>query len=123
MAKVKDSTFAYLIDPNGTLLGLKNDRHGMKNWLNDITQRVNEMNDKEAIKTLFVINQKIGVVKGKNAPYSYPPELYERLQITVNKLLSGNKTGLRLETIIKLCSALDCKVEELIVIEKEKIKA
>ncbi|MGG3233224.1 helix-turn-helix transcriptional regulator [Priestia flexa] len=41
----------------------------------------------------------------------------------ISSILSGNKTGLRLETIIKLCSALDCKVEELIVIEKEKIKA
>lgn len=83
-----ENSWKYLTDPDGTMLGLKNDTVDMKGWLNDVVERVNSIEDKdEAIKTLFVINQKIGYVKGKNEPYRYPVELYDRLQITVNILL------------------------------------
>lgn len=39
----------------------------------------------------------------------------------ISSILSGRKTALRLDTIAKLCKALNCKVEDLIVLDKEKI--
>lgn len=35
----------------------------------------------------------------------------------ISDILKGNKQGLRLDTIAKLCTALECKVNELIVLE------
>ena len=34
-------------------------------------------------------------------------------------IIHGRKKGLRLDTIAKLCKALDCKIHELIVLEDE----
>ncbi|WCK57260.1 hypothetical protein PP175_29150 (plasmid) [Aneurinibacillus sp. Ricciae_BoGa-3] len=42
---------------------------------------------KQAIRVLFVINQKIGYTKG--SPHFYTESLYQRLQITVNRLLDN----------------------------------
>lgn len=85
---MKKTWIEYLVDPNSEMLGLKTDTVNMKGWIHQITEYIDSIEHHEtAIQTLFVINQKIGYVKGKNEPYSYPSELYERLQITVNKLL------------------------------------
>lgn len=37
----------------------------------------------------------------------------------VNNILNEKASGMRLDTIVKLCSALDCEIGELIVIKKE----
>lgn len=68
--------------------GLKTDTVNMKGWINEIVEYINSIgSNEEAIKALFVINQKIGYVKGQKDQYHYPTVLYDRLQITVNKLL------------------------------------
>jgi putative transcriptional regulator len=36
----------------------------------------------------------------------------------ISALLNGNKRSIRLETIEKLCRALDCNISDLIVIKK-----
>jgi len=41
--------------------------------------------------------------------------LHERI---ISDIIHGRKKGLRLDTIVKLCVALDCKVHELIVLEE-----
>jgi hypothetical protein len=88
--KVTDNSWRYLIDKNSEMLGLKTDTVSMRDWLNDICERINAIeSNKEAIQVLFTLNQKIGYVKGKNSNYTYPPSLYARLQITVNKLLDA----------------------------------
>lgn len=40
-------------------------------------------------------------------------------EVIISKILKGKKQGLRLDTISKLCMALNCKVEELIVLPEE----
>lgn len=37
----------------------------------------------------------------------------------ISDILNGKKKGLRLDTIAKLCMALNCKVDELIVLPNE----
>jgi putative transcriptional regulator len=49
-------------------------------------------------------------------------ELAQKANISesiVAKILHGKKKGLRLDTITKLCVALDCRVDELIVLPEE----
>lgn len=37
---------------------------------------------------------------------------------TIGNFLNGKNKAMRLETIAKLCAALDCKIDELIVFKK-----
>lgn len=43
-------------------------------------------------------------------------ELSDRIILDI---LNGKKKGLRLDTIVKLCKALECRVDELIVLPEE----
>jgi putative transcriptional regulator len=40
----------------------------------------------------------------------------------ISNLLNENKRAIRLDTISKLCDALDCEIGELIIIKKEGVK-
>lgn len=51
-------------------------------------------------------------------------ELHEMTGLSrsiISDLLNGNKRSIRLETIEKLCVALDCKIGDLIVIKKQEV--
>ena len=51
-------------------------------------------------------------------------ELHRKTGISrraISAILSGKKTGLRFETIVKLCQTLNCEIGELIVIKKDKV--
>lgn len=48
-------------------------------------------------------------------------ELHEKTGLSrtiISDLLNGNKRSIRLETVGKLCEALDCEIGELIVFKK-----
>lgn len=40
-------------------------------------------------------------------------------RIVISELLSGERKGIRLDTIARLCEALECEIGELIVLNKE----
>ncbi|MBA2878006.1 putative transcriptional regulator [Anoxybacillus kamchatkensis] len=51
-------------------------------------------------------------------------ELHEMTGISrtvISDLLNGNKRAIRLDTIARLCEALNCSIGDLIVIKKDKV--
>ena len=50
-------------------------------------------------------------------------ELHEITGISrtiISNLLNGNKSGIRLDTLAKLCEALDCEIGDLVVMKKRQ---
>ncbi|WP_017728538.1 helix-turn-helix domain-containing protein [Halalkalibacterium ligniniphilum] len=50
-------------------------------------------------------------------------ELHEKSGVsrtTISALLSGEKIAIRLDTVVRLCKALDCTIGDLIVVVDEK---
>lgn len=58
------------------------------------------------------------MVKNKIRKASVLAKKAEVSDQVVNNILNQEATGMRLDTIVKLCKALDCEVGDLIVIKK-----
>lgn len=40
---------------------------------------------------------------------------------TLNNIIKGNTKSIRLDTVVKLCKALDCEIDDLIHVVKEEV--
>ena len=90
---MSDFDWKYLTDFSDSTLGLKQDKGYGKQWINEIIERLNAIEDDfEAIYTMFAIQQKIGMAKSNYNSYSsfgskYPKELYQKLETSLRILL------------------------------------
>lgn len=93
MVIISDMYWNSLTSFNDSTMGLKETNDYGKQWINEIIQRLNSIeDDAEAIQKMFAIQQKIGMVKAKYTSFSsfgtkYPLELYRKLEITLNILM------------------------------------
>jgi putative transcriptional regulator len=70
----------------------------------NIDVKLLEMMGKKKIRTIKELHEKTGISR-----------------TTISDLLNGNKRSIRLETVERLCEALDCEIGDLIVIKKEVV--